>query len=350
MTQNTFQTLIVVSPEVVGHAQEYGVADQWNIKTREHPSERFRFGSDGKTVTEFTSREHVDPVPENDRRGHELLLCARSHQLANEVLSLIRGGTLLANPDFSKVSKPFGPIETEESKLQEVGEALADEYICYSKNVLFGLGLAQRASDDEELVYATEKWKFSLSLDSFTPQSAHPRHGQKFRNQYQQRRHQVHAAMAIVSAYSVIEELGLEIRASAEKPRFIKGEWNEEVIADVKQRLRDEGIEPDSEIEWLQRGPEKPLDDELKHPALDEEPSEWREYTEVSDLQMRIIEAIQRSAYLRNRVASHKLARTENLAQYLGPYEVYNVQSVARHLLLRRSELLDQRSQLERAE
>jgi hypothetical protein len=71
-----------------------------------------------------------------------------------------------------------------------------------------------------------------LKLDWFTPHSAAPSYGQIFTNSYIDYEYHVDAAFAIVAAFSVIEELGLEVRSSRENPRFVgaaKDEWNPQV-------------------------------------------------------------------------------------------------------------------------
>src|SRR5690606_10503865 len=61
-------------------------------------------------------------------------------------------------------------------------------------------------------------------------------------------------AYSIVLTYSVIEELGIEIRASKEKPSVIDGEWNPEVLSDLKERLNEKNIDPDKTLVWSVRG------------------------------------------------------------------------------------------------
>lgn len=45
-------------------------------------------------------------------------------------------------------------------------------------------------------------------------------------------------AQAIIIFYSVIEELGLEIRANRDNPSFINGRWNPVIKNELENRLK----------------------------------------------------------------------------------------------------------------
>ena len=64
--------------------------------------------------------------------------------------------------------------------------------------------------------------------------------------------------------------------------------------------------------------------------------SKWSQSPHVRDEEMEIIDAIDRSSYLRSKVASHKLATSEKnkFVKVLSPYDVANVQLLARRLIL----------------
>jgi len=66
----------------------------------------------------------------------------------------------------------------------------------------------------------------------------------------------VYLANAVTVAYSAIEELGLEIRASQKNPSKMRdGTWNPSVKVDVEARLRKSGIDTSSMAIWTLRGP-----------------------------------------------------------------------------------------------
>ena len=114
------------------------------------------------------------------------------------------------------------------------------DYFQHSNNAKFGCQVASAAWDHRQLIYAIEKLKLSWRLDWFTLHSASPRHGQVFDNLHSEFTYHTNAAFAIIAAYSAIEELGLEVRSSSQKPRFTgasKDEWNPDVKSDLEIEL-----------------------------------------------------------------------------------------------------------------
>jgi hypothetical protein len=61
-------------------------------------------------------------------------------------------------------------------------------------------------------------------------------------------------AYAIILAYSVLEQLKLEIRASGKRPRNIKDAWNPVVREDLEKRLREAGTDITEQFAWMVRG------------------------------------------------------------------------------------------------
>ena len=176
------------------------------------------------------------------------------------------------------------------------------------------------------------KWRLSLDLDSFTPHSASPRRGQIFPTHYPDDTYHVKAAFAVIAAFSAIEELGLEVRSSSKKPRFIgdsKDQWNPDVFDDIKNRLCAIGINPHEEFEWVIRGQQRTIEDEFK-PVLGKA-SSWGNGNDVRDRTLSIADAIHYSSLVRNFIAAHKFSK---FVGELGPYDVFNVQSIARRLII----------------
>ena len=108
--------------------------------------------------------------------------------------------------------------------------------------------IAARASN-ANLDFALEKYKFSLNLDWFTPHSANPYYGQVFYTGFESNNSNVTKIYAFLSAYSIVEELGVDIRSSAQTPRFIKDKWNPVVLDELKLRLDKIGLDIDTKIE-----------------------------------------------------------------------------------------------------
>jgi len=208
------------------------------------------------------------------------------------------------------------------------------------ENIGFGCQFASVAIQDKRAIYAIEKYKISLELSSFTPQSADPRYGQVFDNYDIQHQSHARSAFAIISSFSVIEELGLEIRSSAKNPRFLNvanQEWNPKVYDNLIQRLEKAGISNKLTINWIFRGNPTRIENEIK-PIFGYN-LQWQVYgSEIRDKTLTFPEAIHNASYLRNFIAAHKF---NELTQYISPYDVFNIQGLARQLILRKYNLWD---------
>ncbi|WP_029034967.1 hypothetical protein [Salinimicrobium terrae] len=181
--------------------------------------------------------------------------------------------------------------------------------------------------------YALEKLKISLELLSFSPQSADPMYGQIFDHYAFEKQNHTRAAFAIIAAFSAIEELGLEIRSSAKNPRFLnseKGQWNPKVLKNVLLRLEKKGIKESDTFDWIFRGEQTAIEKNIKpYFGID---SEWIKYGEkVRDKTLTFPEALHNASYLRNYIAAHKF---KELTEFISPYDVFNVQMLARKLIL----------------
>lgn len=140
----------------------------------------------------------------------------------------------------------------------------------------------------------------------------------------------VACAQAIVSAYGVLEELGLELRASKMRPSKINGAWNPIVKTELEQRLVAGGIDLRRQFNWVVRG--SPTRIQLKRPVPKGVRQSWT-YGSLRDRRIDLIDAIAEASWLRSRVSAH---RTSQLTSSLTEADVHNVQMLARRLLLER--------------
>jgi hypothetical protein len=135
-------------------------------------------------------------------------------------------------------------------------------------------------------------------------------------------------ANAITLAYSVLEELSFEIRASNAVPSKINGRWSPTVKEDLQERLADSGINLSEPILWHLRETPTRIERARKPPLLAK--CEWAGY-KVRDAYLDVIEAIAYASWLRSRVSAHRVSA---LTKSLTIYDVANVQHLARRLLL----------------
>ncbi|GLS33757.1 hypothetical protein GCM10007937_54690 [Mesorhizobium albiziae] len=104
-------------------------------------------------------------------------------------------------------------------------------------------------------------------------------------------------------------------------------EWNPKVLADIEARLEKAEIDPQRKVDWIVRGGET-------EPAIHPKRNTLARHSDgrlIRDIEFSLPDAISACSYLRNFMTAHAFG---DKAPLLGPYEVYNVQSVVRLLIL----------------
>jgi hypothetical protein len=139
----------------------------------------------------------------------------------------------------------------------------------------------------------------------------------------------VYLANSVTLAYSAIEELGLEIRASQKNPsKMPGGTWNPNVKAELERRLQKSGINISGRQVWTLRGPKTRIE-KMRPPPSVGKPS-WARGN-VRDVNIRLIDALALASWLRSWTTTHRFTKT---ARSLTVYDAHNVQSLARYLIL----------------
>ncbi len=302
------------------------------------PSNCYWESKDGKSSSISCGGRDPHTIREDEIPMNELLIETADEAVCEDFLSVVQGGMLLAYPDASIVHNFIFTTEYDSSKNYIYSDKNFFSYLKKFDDTAFGCLIAEKTIKDNQLVYAIEKYKTSIGLTSFNPRSADPRYGQVFDHYDVKREYHTKAAFAIISAFSVIEELGLEVRSSQKKPRFTNpenGEWNPEVLADIQKRLNESNIPNDMTFDWIYRGTPTRIEQEIKpYFGFD---SEWTKYGEaVRDKTLTMPEAIHNASYLRNFIAAHKF---NELTQHISPYDVFNVQTLVRELILNKLNL-----------
>lgn len=310
----------------------------WSLAVADDPSYRHWATSDKGGISTLTANGATEErLAQFEglgyRRCHEILIRARDSSVAENVASLIRVGTLLAYPDTTRAPAHEATSEVTDKLRPEFlrGDPFT-HWFSLQQDALYGCRVAERAWGDQSLMYAIEKYRLSLRLDSFTPHSAAPRHGQVFATQYPELSYHVNAGFAVVAAFSVVEELGLEIRSSQKKPRWTdkeQGIWNPVVREEAESRLSERGVDLSETVWWLYRGDPSPLEQGIV-PQLGAK-TDYADGEVVRDREIEVVDALHKASYIRNFVVAHKFSE---LAQHLGPYDVHNVQLLARRLIL----------------
>lgn len=288
--------------------------------------------SDGRGRMEWSPSWPLESRINLDRDtspAKEIIIECDDKDTADNLRNLLEIGILLAYPSPSESPNELTTTEVSEHSAWMMKDESLSRRFSFHENALFACNVAKRAWTTTNVVYAMEKYRMSLSIDSFTPHSASPMYGQVFMNERDDYRYHVNAGYAIVVAFSVLEELGLEIRSSAQKPRFKDDDWNDAVYDDVATRLGNAGIDPEEEFTWIMRGSPTDLQaDAWQHLRTVDQ---FSDSGEVRDVDITIVEALHIASVIRNFIFAHRFGE---VAKAVSPYDVHNMQLLARRLIL----------------
>jgi len=211
----------------------------------------------------------------------------------------------------------------------------------YSPRIYMAGIMASKASHKESHVYATHKLCFSYQTYAAAPIDLDPHGGNlptpNLANPFPPSV-RIRMADAIVSSYSAIEELGLDIQASASSPSKDKhGNWLPEKRAEVISRLAQANINTKEGFVWDLRGGRTIIERKSVFTRRGKK-SPWANGVQVRDEEIDLVDAIDRASFLRSQIASHKFSSTKSarskLIRVLSVYDVSNVQLLARRLIL----------------
>jgi hypothetical protein len=186
------------------------------------------------------------------------------------------------------------------------------------------------------LSYAVHKLRLSYQLANPPIVDLDPSHGgpKRFLVGRDSAEH-VYGANAVTLAYSVIEELGFEVRVKQnEASKMPDGNWNARVRADLEARLTAGGIDIKQTHVWALRGRPTRIELAKRPPTAIRKPS-WSQGS-VRDVELSLIDGIAMASWLRSKVSTHRFS---DKVRSLTPYDIHNVQTLARLLLLGRCKL-----------
>ncbi|MEQ8658520.1 MAG: hypothetical protein RIC24_14560 [Hyphomicrobiales bacterium] len=278
---------------------------------------------------------------EGEEYGQVLVFEAEQDE-ADNAIALIRAANLILEGYPNRFSSSGHGLEIPDDRNEHVKvfELLFRttgyfEEFTYRETLPVAVAVAAKAWSDSPLIYAIHKLAQSIMTESVSPHSMHPRHRQVFEKHSSDFASHVGTSVAINLAYSTIQELGLDVRASAKNKRWSDNKdfvWNQDVLGRLKTRLKEAGIDPDRTIDWVVRGEKSEVE---VHPLRDDLTA-YSDGGVVRDLELSLPDAINRCEHLRNFMTAHAFSISTPL---LGPYEVYNTQQVARFLLLSKCQL-----------
>lgn len=337
-----FCSFLVFRPDEIDLIHSISAASNWSTRDIPDPSMRYAFFERGMSELSQASALKDIGIRREGQQGGRLLLLDTEQAEADNFIQLVCAANLILE-GFPFIKSP--PTSGFELSDDEADRQITFENVfrrdvffqrfTYRETLPVAVALAAEAWRDKKLVYAIHKLAYSYETESVTPWSMHPRSRQVFQKHTVDFSSHVGTSVAINLAYSAIEELDLGVKASPKKPRSIgRGTfvWNPEVLEPFAERLRKAGIDPQRTIDWVTRGDQTEVD---IYQMLDN-PSDHSDGVDIRDRQVSLPDAINFCEYLRNTMTAHAFS-TET--PRLGPYEVYNVQQVARLLILSKCNL-----------
>ena len=273
-----------------------------------------------------------EPLPNGDRRlrfAPEIIIEAPDRPAAQRAANLITAAKTLLDGDFmcgdALAVVPDNPENLEDMDAFDYERAISANIGAYWYGT--AAAIAAKATRRRRWVFSLVKYWLSLQSCSVPVIELHPTHGTRFMVERDPINHAI-MAQAIITAYSAIEALDLQVKASPENPSKKDGRWNPSVLEDLQARLGQQGINLDEPLVWTLRNSPTRIERRHKPPAGPR--ASWARYS-IRDREVTLVDAINYASLLRSRVSSHG---THSLTRSLTMHHVENVQHVARRLLL----------------
>jgi hypothetical protein len=183
--------------------------------------------------------------------------------------------------------------------------------------------IAAKASRRRDHVYALALYRLSQILHSNAEMDFEPDlYPLKQRSSYPI--DQARLAYAIVTAYAVVEQLGL-----APLPQsFHKRSWIPEKRRDLERRLGVSGVDLSDRIVWQIRGGRTSI--EIRSRRTNPRRAIWA-FGQVRDVDIDVVDAIDDVRAIRSGIAAHRI---DELVRLVSIHDVSNAQQLAKRLLL----------------
>jgi hypothetical protein len=262
----------------------------------ERSFELFKERGHGPTINVGMSQ---DELPFFDM---EVLIRAQELSQAKQALNLLVSSMAVLEGSITFCPEPFS-IEP-----WEVGPTSHTKSYMSVMGLLDACKLANRVSRNRSLTYALQKLALSYRSSSPHMMDLHPRESPRLFGIHTDPIYHVYLANAITLAYSAIEELGLEVRASQKnRSKMPDGTWNPIVKADLEARLQKSGIDISNTTIWTLRGPKTRIE-KIRPPPSAGKPS-WSRGS-VRDVNIQLIDAFPLASWLRSSTTTYRFAKT----------------------------------------
>jgi hypothetical protein len=284
----------------------------------------------------FASPVFTD-IPKDVRgKCEEAIIQTDSFESAVKVLELISAALTLIKAELYEADPlgilPFSAIEKKRiAKEVMVDDEIIGTHVCAVSQILRSCQIACNASFKRAYYNALFKYQLGNYLYSINTVELDPTRSfyyklSRFASDY------TRFAYAIIAFYSVIEELGFEVKADSDNPSFIDGSWNPCVKEDLEKRLMRAGINIEEPFSWSLRSTPTKIERELRKQGRLRpiKKSSWAKRN-VRDSEVSLVNAILLVSNLRSKISSHKFTK---LVESLSIYDVSNANFLARRLLL----------------
>ena len=258
---------------------------------------------------------------------YEVIIYANNKIISQRILNLVLASLNIIEGE--NIIEPFGLLTFNKNDLKNIKNTrfinTSKKYISTS-NIFNSCILASKASLKNSLIYSLTKYSLSLTLHYNSLMDLEPYNEYMSLSKFP--KVQLNYAYSIIIAYSGIEDLDLEIKLGSEKQSKINGKWNPAVKLNLESRLSKSGIDKNKTILWLIRTTKSNVLKKRKINTVNK--TTWAK-NRVRDSEVKIIEAIHYSSWLRSCVASHNFKKE---LKSISPYDVSNVQLLLRKLFL----------------
>ena len=182
--------------------------------------------------------------------GKEAIILTKNIENAINVSYLIEASlSLLYGNVSTSTGRILYPFPFSKKEKEEIPEEMVSTGTFGSSMVQKAAKIACKASFRRAYYYALFKYRLGCELYSTPIVNLDPALSLYEGLSFYPSEH-VRRAYAVIAFYAVIEELGLEIRASAKKQSFIGGKWNPKVKKDLEIRLKKQGININKPFYW----------------------------------------------------------------------------------------------------
>jgi hypothetical protein len=258
----------------------------------------------------------------------EFIISTQNEEKARRALQIVFASSFLVDGTNIWNDLPNEPIELNKKSVQN--NTFISHVEMSSESIPSYFRIASLLSKAPSLETAAHKYQLSCQIQSMHYMDLDPRYGEKnFEKRSPYPMIHVRFAYAIIAAYSVIEELGLDIIVKKDQSsRQKNGEWDQEVLSNLKQRLEESNINCEETILWLFRGTPTSIENKRIKTL---EMAEWADGSDNRDSYIDICDAISQISFLRSKISSHKI---DKKASELSVLDVNNAQHLARRLIL----------------